>query len=314
MISRIHKRSRAAASSSRLAVTCLVMLTVFSGLGIAKSGAVETAPPSSPLDRFPGLGRTRSPALRDETIAYWEAFRREGSIQQCLKKAGFSDYVPEVAFPSGPTIAIAQSLGVKPDTKTPPNKRNAFIAQLPRPIADQFFKALLGASLEEINNFEKTGEVPIGASPGSFGRGGCVGRADKEIPSIWSTKRALADELNEMRASSAKEASPQYQNCLERFQVAASNPSEVEGLVAAEMPGPPEAVYVTSALNECASTWTEGYRRAEAKAANELIARNDSLLDQVAGKYDDTMTVIKNDREFLAYLGVTAAEVARQSN
>ena len=59
------------------------------------------------LDGYPGFSRTPEGAVRDDTIAFWEAFQREQLRQTCMADDGF-DYFALVAFPEEATIQVAE--------------------------------------------------------------------------------------------------------------------------------------------------------------------------------------------------------------
>jgi hypothetical protein len=79
--------------------------------GVAITGAPAFADSPFALDQYPGFGRSADAALRDDTIAYWEAFQREQVIADCMAAAGFA-YVLDVAFPTEAVVAIAEGQGL----------------------------------------------------------------------------------------------------------------------------------------------------------------------------------------------------------
>src|SRR5690606_34313469 len=83
-----------------------------------------------PLDDIPGFGLSADSMLRDDTIAYWEAFQREQLVVECLADEGFS-YVADVAYPDGPFVALASNLGVAADdgagSETPAEANAAYL-------------------------------------------------------------------------------------------------------------------------------------------------------------------------------------------
>jgi hypothetical protein len=120
----------------------------------------------------------------------------------------------------------------------------------------------------------------------------------------------FADDLDAMRAEAAKEASVAYQRCVESSGIVATNPSDVEGLLAAEQPGSAKAGKIMRTLDDCAPVWRNAYRGAESTAAKAFVSKKAASLKQFTAKYADIMTTIKSDREFLTYLAGAAAAAA----
>jgi hypothetical protein len=73
-------------------------------LGFPRAAAATLS--AAALDEYAGFGQSVEATQRDETIAYWEAFRREQLVGACMAEAGF-DYAPAVAFPTGDMLEIA---------------------------------------------------------------------------------------------------------------------------------------------------------------------------------------------------------------
>src|SRR5690625_167665 len=64
-----------------------------------------------PLDDYPGFGRSPDAVVRDDTIAYFEAYDREQHIGGCMADAGF-EYTPDVEYPLDAMRTVAASLDV----------------------------------------------------------------------------------------------------------------------------------------------------------------------------------------------------------
>jgi len=152
-----------------------------------------------PLDAYPRFGRSPAAALRDDTIAYWEAFKREQRVVQCMTGKGYT-YTGDVAFPSEAMARIARSLGViasqSVDTRPSPSSVNAlYRAGLPAVALNQYYLALMGETSADVKRAEGSGEVPHDA----FGEGGCIKEASASVPTIWDLRRELSDHFDDMR-------------------------------------------------------------------------------------------------------------------
>ncbi|HEX6425196.1 MAG TPA: S-layer homology domain-containing protein [Acidimicrobiales bacterium] len=165
--------------------------------------AAEAA--ASVLDAYAGFGISADAELRDETIAYAEAFEREEVVRECMAEAGF-EYAPAVAFPAGDVAEIADSLGVdpaedasggSPADSSPSDRNRAYERALPADEQERYNQTLLGESAEDVAEADRTGVVPDGR-PEDFATGGCVGEARDAVPSVWDARRALDDELAAM--------------------------------------------------------------------------------------------------------------------
>ena len=161
-------------------------------------------------DRVPGFGYTEKGALRDDTIALWEAYKREKLVQECMSNANI-DYEIEVAFPTGVAVQVAASLSL-PDAHDVErsstgvlvgtlanvesnNYRRALTLSLDN--REHYFQTLYGESATDFDMVQRTGELPSGRA--DFARGGCVGKAWKEVPGVYALKRSLYHEIERER-------------------------------------------------------------------------------------------------------------------
>lgn len=162
------------------------------------------------LDAYPGFGRTPGAMLRDDTIAYWEAYRRELVVADCMADAGFS-YTPAVAYPTDAVRRIADDLptpdvGAAARSETSPDEQNRAYDQALSPgDRDRYFRTLYGESAAAIDAAARTGEAPDGRAA-DFATGGCLGTAHDTIPSVWDARRAVAPSLTTTRNASAQRA------------------------------------------------------------------------------------------------------------
>jgi hypothetical protein len=158
------------------------------------------------LDQYTGFGQSPDAALRDETIAYWEAFEREQLVRECMARAGF-DYAPAVAFPTGDMLEVAENLGIQdqgsspdlPGLSSPTNWNRGYERGLSVDERERYNQTLLGETAAEVAETDRTGVVPEGRRAEEFATGGCFGRAQEAVPSVWDARRDLATELDALR-------------------------------------------------------------------------------------------------------------------
>jgi hypothetical protein len=285
-------------------------------LGYPRAAAVST----TSLDQYFGFGQSPDAALRDETIAYWEAFEREQVVRECMARAGF-DYAPAVAFPTTDMVEIAENLGIPdqgsapdlPGLASPTSWNRGYERGLSVSERERYSQTLLGESVGDLAEADRTGIVPDGRRAEEFATRGCVGQARAAIPSIWDARHALSDELDAIRpeiAGSAemREAAAAYAECAQDAGgVTATGPSDLEELIAR---GGARADAAATAYEDCASGWAAGYERAAMGAVDRFVARHVDQLDAAARRYDDVMDRIAQDQDLAAYL---AAQVAGAS-
>jgi hypothetical protein len=173
-------------------------------LGSPRASAATEA--TSALDQHVGFGVSPVGALRDETIAYWEAYQREQLTAACMADAGF-DYTPAVSFPTRDTVEIAEGLGAQdraaslgPRGSSSPATRNRDVERaLSAGERDRYDQTLLGESAADVAEADRTGEVPAGRRADEFATGGCVGLSKAAIPSVWDARRQLTADLDALR-------------------------------------------------------------------------------------------------------------------
>jgi hypothetical protein len=171
------------------------------------------------LDAYPGFGRTPQAMVRDDTIAYWEAYRRELVVADCMADAGFS-YTPAVAYPTGAIQRIAENLpapdGEAAAPATRPDEQNRAYEQALAPgDRDGYFRTLSGETAADIDAAARTGAAPDGRGA-DFATSGCLGTAHDTIPSIWDARRAVAPSLTTTWDSSTQRADAAAQELAER--------------------------------------------------------------------------------------------------
>jgi hypothetical protein len=276
--------------------------------GVAVSVAPAFADSSFPLDKYPGFGRSTDAALRDDTIAYWEAFQREQLIADCLAVAGFA-YALDVAFPPEAVVAIAEGQGVASSATglladaSPSARNDAYVEGLSATERDRYFQTLFAERADDIMMAEETGRIPDGRGE-DFASGGCFGEAQAAIPGIWNLPRQLGDELEVMRASiddsaELRDAKRQYAACTRESASLDADPAALEAIVAG---GGPQAAAAGATLARCADIWSFGYRRAAEVAAQNFVTAHAGELAAIEAQYAGIMDTIRDDAAFRAYL------------
>jgi hypothetical protein len=281
--------------------------------------AVATSASTTSLDRYAGFGRSPEAALRDETIAYWEAFEREQLIRECMAGAGF-DYAPAVAFPREDMLEVAENLGIgdpgssaaaSPSSPTTWNRE--YELGLSGEERERYNQTLLGESAADVTETDRTGVVPAGRPAEEFASGGCFGEAKAAIPSIWVAQRSLTADVGAMGQEIAGSAEMrgtvgEYAECAEaEGGVTASGPGDLEELIA---DGGAPADDAATAYEGCASVWAAGYERAATAAAERFVERHASELDAAAEGYDGVMDRIAQDQDLATYLAARVAEAS----
>src|SRR5262245_19532069 len=149
-----------------------------------------------PLDPYVGFGRTPQAMLRDDTIAYWEAYQRELVVADCMEEAGLS-YAPAVAYPTTATRRVAENLPtpqIRADAAAAasPDEQNRGYEQALSPgERNRYTLTLYGETAADIDAAAVEGEAPDGRGA-DFATGGCTGRARAAVPSLWDARRAMA--------------------------------------------------------------------------------------------------------------------------
>lgn len=285
----------------RLAGVALIVIA------LATAANTVVAGDAFPLDKYPGLGRSPEAARRDDTIAAWEAFRREELIASCMARSGF-EYGPAVAFPREALVAVASGLGLADPgsavTGSPSGQNEAYAAALSVEARERYYRALFGESGADLAAAWRTGRVPEGRGA-DFARGGCVGAAIAAIPSVWTLKRELEGELDAVRrdiAASAEIAATRarYAECARRAGgIDASGPDVLDRLAASDRS---RATAIPLVARECGPVWAAGYRQSEVAALKQFERSNMAVLLAAQERYRDAMATLSIDRGFLAYL------------
>lgn len=281
--------------------------------GVSGDAAPAGARPA--LDDVPGLARGPEAAQRDEVISLWEAWARARHTATCMQRGGF-DYAPEVAYPEEAVAEVAHALGVTPGTAVADgraphevsdrDKNRRYVDGLRGAPREGYFQRLYGESAATMDHVARTGgELPEGVAAEDFARGGCVGRAELAVGSIWELERELGPELAELREAQHRSeefrtATADFAECARRHGLdAARGPADVE---AAFQAGTIGIDSLESVQKECFSIWVTADRAATARAADQLAARHSARLEAQQNRYAGALERIRHDREFRDFL------------
>lgn len=288
-------------------------------MGVGGVAGVE--PPEAgdhPLDPYPGFARSSNAALRDDTIAYWEAFRREEAVKSCMDNDGF-EYVPAVAFPNEAMLQVARGLDVDSDQASAaaqwPEERNAaYEASLEPEEVERFNQALFGESAADIAEAARTGFVPAGKGD-DFATRGCFGQANS-APSIWDLRHQLSHDLDTMRrdienSDSMIQVRVAYEGCARELGFVATSPEEIEQAMTTSADPIPGAREV---LEKCGGIWSTGYRVADWSASQRFVKEHGTELGAAASTYVDAIDTIRSDQAFLGYMAAQAALGAAEAD
>jgi hypothetical protein len=265
-------------------------------------------PATFALDGYEGFGRSPEAVLRDDTIAYWEAFRRQVDVAACMSDAGF-EHAPAVAFPADRVGDIAAGLGVEPRRSasgSPDSRNRAYEQRLSPNERERYFQTLLGESAADVAEAERTGEIPPGRGP-DFATGGCQGAAQTANPNVWDRQRPLRQQLDQDIAASPElaAAKSQYRQCAQaEGGIVASDPGDARQVAQADTA---KAAAVKEVLANCEAGWATGYDRAATSTADRFADLHTKELAAIGRHYDTALTDLRRDAEFLTYLGEHAA-------
>jgi hypothetical protein len=265
-------------------------------------------PAAFALDGVEGFGRSPEATLRDDTIAYAEAFQRELGIATCMSGAGF-EYTPAVAFPAERVADIAAGLGASPGrapSVSPASRNRAYAQGLSAGDRERYYQTLLGESAADVAEADRTGQIPQGRGP-DFAAGGCLGAAATATPNIWDRQRPLRQQLDEAMAASAelRAARSQYRQCAQATGgIVALDPGDARQVILAD---DTKAEAVDRVLADCEAGWATGYDRAATAAVERFAGAHADELSAIRRHYDTALRDLRADDAFRTYLSKHAA-------
>lgn len=281
----------------------------------AEQGSVVAADgPESDLEAVHGFGVAPQNALRDDTIALWEAFKRDQVQQACMARAGFK-YQPELAFPSGVAVQVADKLKLSApqaasldfygSAATVENRR--YSDALPAPQRDGYFQALYGESASDMDLVRSTGQLPAGRA--DFARGGCYGKAWKAIPGIYNLKREFVEAVRAARSSNGGNTGSAVPNpaCVAESGAALNSLQDFDAALG-------RGEDISQAIEAgCDKQVIKMAQRARIARENQVFVTNRVVLNAHRAAYKDVMQTIARDRAFLEYLAVVADGIKRDA-
>lgn len=273
------------------------------------------------LDSVPGFGMSPESVLRDDMIAYWEAWRRDTEVAACMRAAGFG-WQPEVLYPQEVVEQVAQSLGVSAaaGTQEPPEQANSRAMQsLTHADADKYNRALYGESASDMAHLGRTGQVPAGRDAAHFAQGGCSGKARAAVGSVWDLPlqvepKITAEEIRIKGSPAFAEVRAQYASCaVQQGANGVDGPEDLDQqLVHAEASGDPAAMEVAMLATEqvgvaCNDIWARGSAEARAHAASQVRGEFVGQFTAHERRYRDVVARIRADQAFATFLSQTLA-------
>ena len=298
----------------------LTLILALAGLGaflLAKLTPTEqprqTASIAHPLDPYPGFGRGPAAALRDESLAVWDAYRQEALISECMASQGF-EYQPEVSVATFQLRGVVRYLDLQlPEIErsNPGSWNHRYVSDLGPRETDEYYRALFDESAADMRAFQEgEGTIPPGNPPSRFMQGGCSGEAEKAIPIVWEAQRSVGGGVERIRTDVLESpvmerTRSEFRGCmLENAGVAAEDPGRAEELIGRTLDegatGDLDAL--TEALEACMVVWDRGYRSGEREEAKDFIARNRRLLDAQRQRYVSAKSMMLDDHSFIAWL------------
>ncbi len=272
----------------------------------SSSGAGGERQSESALSDVPGLGRDAAGLLRDDTIALWEHFNREQSVERCMIAAGF-EYDPVADYPAEAIVAVAASLSVEATAnagvvaESGDDVNSARIERMTQSELDKYYAALYDETAADI----AVARANHGGIPGrdDFAQGGCVGSADSEGPRVFSIRQLVVPALGSMRAT----LEPTFSwSCQDPKFAWVSLPSDLEEF------DPSDADYSEAELRGCEL-------ELEAQAAKMSLLVDAAVAENLATElqahtaaYESVLATIGTDNPFRQYLGreLAAARLA----
>lgn len=301
----------------------LALLMAAAALAVTSCGQGTDALPkgataATSLDDVPGIGRTHDAALRDDTIAYWEAWRRDAFVQACMKSAGFV-WHPEADYPADAVLNIADFLGVDSvptASKAPTQLNHEYESGLGEQQRDDYFKILFEESAAHVDYVrEHGGSLPAGQSD-SFAEGGCAGASWRAVGSVWDLDEQLKPVFEDLRHQVEDMALVQthrqdFRSCvLTHAGVAVDDVGELEDLAAAPSIEPAQRQRLVTAQEACLRHWDLANRAAMQEVVERLGPAERAAIDAQQLRYLGVMRRIQMDRAFLAFLGAEASRLS----
>jgi hypothetical protein len=305
-------RRRAVLITVALTAGVLALALVVPGGAAPEAARASDERAARAFDDVPGMGLSPDAVARDEAISYWEAWRRDVSVQDCMRRAGFV-WEPEVAYPAEAVVVVAALLGVTPTaagdggaTAVTRNARRA--AALSPAERERWFQTLLGESAATISFVEQhDGALPPGETAEDFASGGCAGAAVAAVGSVWQLGRRLAADLaGRLRAARATPGAAternRYERCAAQQGLAGvQDPADVDR--ALDRSSPQAAAAVDT---QCSGIWRQVDESAQRRAAAAVREAHAAAIDRQQRRYADAVPAMRANRDFLRFVAAAA--------
>lgn len=245
-------------------------------------------------DGVPGFGMSIPNAKRDDTIALWEAYKREVLVKNCMIEANLM-YDIEVAFPADVAAGIANDFKL-PDPHSVSrsgtlsgvevnNYKRAMTLAIDE--KEKYFQRLYAESSVDVELVETTGNLPQGRA--DFARGGCVGKSWDAIPGIYALKHKLASDIALAKANELMPRSASVAEC---------------ELASAELVSTQKADESSTERNRhiCEDKSIEVDEFKTGAAARNVLLEKQVLTTSHIQKYANAIKSIAHHDDFLAFL------------
>lgn len=305
------KRVALMAILALIAVSVMAVASAESGSARESSGTDEEGPAARPLDDVPGLGITSEGMLRDDLIAIHQVYQREKLIAECMAQAGFS-YTPDVVYVEEVVAAAGSSIASpdeQSDVVTDGYSANVGVrSELSDAELDRYWKALVGATAEDVAAFEVDGYTPKSWSdnPEGFLRGGCTGDAAPPVPNVWDLRRELISDYVDARASikDHPDFAPhrkEFTACVESVTSrSAGSLAELEELLTTDE--------TAAAAITCEPIWDRGVLDTESVAMEEFARKHAGALDAQRQAYTGVLGEIREHEDFVDWMSAFLAQ------
>lgn len=278
-----------------------------SPLGSTRSASpvesTRSASPTPSLGSVPGFGISDEEVVRDDTLAYWEAYSRDRVVQDCMAGAGF-EWQIEAPYPEAVTRDIADSLGVTPVAEAAPNPQETnrrYVDALRHEDADNYYRALYGVDAQRYADAveEQRDPAELGAGQGCARKGADHGRRVWELrDDVEPTARAAREEYRDSTEAGVWRS--RAQECAnEQGLPEVVGEEELDEALAAGS----EPAAVQRVEQECRPIWGERLAAEHDYVAEAVWDAHGEDLEEQRRDYAGVMEELRADEEFLAHLG-----------
>jgi hypothetical protein len=269
-----------------------------------------------PLDEIPGLGVSSDAALRDETLALYEAWRRDTLVAECLSKSGVS-WTPEALFPVEELPEIALSLNQSPianDDPWPEELNFEMRKALGPKEREVYADAMYGETAKDIADWQESGgSVPDGRDPETFAIGGCSHVGWKQMPGVWQIKDRLGDQISALRAGARETDSflagqAKYSVCARDLGYPNINsPADFDKLILAG----DNSNSLAEAIAACSGLWAKANEAGLAEIQAHFRVANAAFIEPWIAYYAKFWDELRSDKTFLVFLSEQAGRAQR---